>query len=233
MQFNASSLKRQSNPFSIGASRVQHELILESYRVTSGKDYATAPSDRSGQRWAKRINRAHQRRPLTRAVDRRRWSGIRRRASLSSVTNHATRTGKMNRQSVSLQTSKNNVTCRVENTMRRSSRRTTMRALFLAIGATLLAIPAAHADLARDAAIGGAVGGALGGYTGAVVGGRQGAVLGSGLGAAAGTYIITDRSYRSPEYWHDDRYARDHRYGRSQSRSSRFCPPGQGKKGRC
>jgi outer membrane lipoprotein SlyB len=77
----------------------------------------------------------------------------------------------------------------------------------------------AHADnLTVDAAIGGGIGGALGGAAGAEIGGREGAIIGSAAGAAIGTTINTQveaeplPSYREP---------------------SRFCPPGQAKKGRC
>lgn len=88
-------------------------------------------------------------------------------------------------------------------------------------------------DLTTDAAIGGAIGGAVGGAVGAQVGGREGAVVGAGIGGAAGAAIATqgdddsrrdDRDGRYQDHYHDDR---------NHSHPSRFCPPGQAKKGRC
>lgn len=86
-------------------------------------------------------------------------------------------------------------------------------------------------DLTTDAAIGGAIGGAVGGAVGAQVGGREGAVVGAGIGGAAGAAIATqgdddERRVRHESY--DDRHYHDDR-----SHPSRFCPPGQAKKGRC
>ncbi|MGE5152707.1 MAG: hypothetical protein ACM3ST_01715 [Bdellovibrio bacteriovorus] len=92
-------------------------------------------------------------------------------------------------------------------------------------GAPLLA-----GDQSLDAAVGGALGGGLGAFVGSELGGRNGAILGGGLGGAAGAAIATD----------DDRGGRYVRPPRGYAPSgvwyappSRFCPPGQAKKGRC
>ena len=90
----------------------------------------------------------------------------------------------------------------------------------------------AHADSSTlDAAIGGGIGGAAGAALGNEVGGRNGAIVGGALGAAVGVAVNTDEEphravtpekheYRNVHY--DDRPSR-----------SKFCPPGQAKKGRC
>jgi hypothetical protein len=85
-------------------------------------------------------------------------------------------------------------------------------------------------DQSLDAAVGGALGGGLGAFVGSELGGRSGAILGGGLGGAAGAAIATD----------DDRGGRYVRPPRGYAPSgvwyappSRFCPPGQAKKGRC
>ena len=87
-------------------------------------------------------------------------------------------------------------------------------------------------------------------YVGAEMDGRSGAILGSALGAAAGSAITTSHHrerdhvgvhrvyrekviYRPHHHEHVYRYDyNDHRGYRGRDRGS-FCPPGQGKKGRC
>ena len=93
----------------------------------------------------------------------------------------------------------------------------------------LPATAAVGGDLHRDAAIGAAIGGALGGVVGAEVGGREGAILGSGIGAAVGTGMTT-REYDHRDYRQRERHRHEIR---GHSQPSRFCPPGQAKKGRC
>lgn len=89
-------------------------------------------------------------------------------------------------------------------------------------------------DLTTDAAIGGAIGGALGGVVGAQVGGREGAVVGAGVGGAAGAAIATQgdggsrRDSRDGRYYEERYYEDEHHH-----HHDHFCPPGQGKKGRC
>ena len=92
-----------------------------------------------------------------------------------------------------------------------------------------------------DAAIGGGLGGAAGAAIGNEIGGRDGAIIGGALGGAVGTAVTTDKEpkqkkryyrEREPERYYREReryYYEDH-YRHS---SSRFCPPGQAKKGRC
>ena len=92
----------------------------------------------------------------------------------------------------------------------------------------LPATAAVAGDLHKDAAIGGAIGGALGGVVGAEVGGREGAIVGSGIGAAIGAGVNT-REYDSHGGYHD----RERHRHEIRSHPSRFCPPGQAKKGRC
>lgn len=89
----------------------------------------------------------------------------------------------------------------------------------------------AQADnLTLDAAVGGGIGGALGGAAGAELGGRNGAIIGSAAGAAIGTTLNTQGDYpEKREQRHRVIEVERHRY----RESSRFCPPGQAKKGRC
>jgi uncharacterized protein YcfJ len=105
--------------------------------------------------------------------------------------------------------------------------------IILLSSAAAFAGPTVAGDLTLDAAIGGAVGGAVGGAIGAELGGRNGAIAGAGLGAAAGVTINTNdsdrRTYRSSQ---DHLSSREY-YIPNYSHSSRFCPPGQAKKGRC
>lgn len=96
-----------------------------------------------------------------------------------------------------------------------------------AIGMLLSQTAIATDDLTLDAAIGGAIGGAVGGAIGAELGGREGAIVGAGVGAATGTAVNT-RDYAG------DPAAGDGRTGHQHSpKASKFCPPGQAKKGRC
>jgi hypothetical protein len=85
-------------------------------------------------------------------------------------------------------------------------------------------------DQSLDAAVGGALGGGLGAFVGGELGGRSGAIVGGGLGGAAGAAIATDGD-RGPRYVRPPRdYAPS---GLWYAPPSRFCPPGQAKKGRC
>ena len=95
----------------------------------------------------------------------------------------------------------------------------------------------AHADSSTlDAAIGGGIGGATGAALGNEIGGRDGAIIGGALGGAVGAAVNTDKEqYHSrpsekPDYNNVHYYER-HDYDRPSK--SRFCPPGQAKKGRC
>lgn len=87
-------------------------------------------------------------------------------------------------------------------------------------------------NLTLDAAIGGGLGGALGGAAGAELGGRDGAILGSAAGAAIGTAINTDGDYPKKRVQHR-RVIEVEPEPSYRVAPSRFCPPGQAKKGRC
>ena len=113
---------------------------------------------------------------------------------------------------------------------------TVIPVILVVLGAAF-AGPASAGDLTIDAAVGGAIGGAVGGVIGAELGGRDGAIAGAGLGAAAGVAINTserdEREYRGER---DDRAEYHHRNDGGppeHPHASRFCPPGQAKKGRC
>ena len=100
-----------------------------------------------------------------------------------------------------------------------------------------LAIFEAHADSSTlDAAIGGGIGGAAGAAIGNEVGGRDGAIVGGALGGAVGAAVNTDKEkyystpVSAPDY-NNVRYYDRREYDRPPA--SRFCPPGQAKKGRC
>ena len=82
-------------------------------------------------------------------------------------------------------------------------------------------------------AIGGAIGGGAGAAIGNEIGGRDGAIIGGGLGGALGAAINTDdddsrhtAKHKVPSYRYDEP-------GYNRRSGSRFCPPGQAKKGRC
>ena len=81
-----------------------------------------------------------------------------------------------------------------------------------------------------DAAIGGGIGGAAGAAIGNEVGGRDGAIIGGALGGAVGAAVNTDERQDLSESNRNASY-------RSEPQrvypASRFCPPGQAKKGRC
>ena len=86
-------------------------------------------------------------------------------------------------------------------------------------------------DSTLDAAIGGGLGGAVGAAIGNEVGGRDGAIVGGALGGGIGAAVTTDESSG-----HKDSHHRDESYlkgSQNKSSNSRFCPPGQAKKGRC
>ena len=97
---------------------------------------------------------------------------------------------------------------------------------------TLLSVTVVNAgDSTLDAAIGGGLGGAVGAAIGNEVGGRDGAIVGGALGGGVGAAVATDDKA-------DDRHAGG-KHGSYYDRpynahsGSRFCPPGQAKKGRC
>ncbi len=101
--------------------------------------------------------------------------------------------------------------------------------LFLVLALVIFEVSADSSTL--DAAIGGGIGGAAGAAIGNEVGGRDGAIIGGALGGAIGTAVNTDDEshYTSP---HRKTYYGDS-YPQYKHPGSRFCPPGQAKKGRC
>ena len=90
---------------------------------------------------------------------------------------------------------------------------------------------ASAGDSTLDAAIGGGLGGAMGAAIGNEVGGRDGAIVGGALGGAAGAAVASDGDSRKKHTRTKHRYEYDESYNRHSG--TRFCPPGQAKKGRC
>lgn len=81
-----------------------------------------------------------------------------------------------------------------------------------------------------DAAIGGGIGGAAGAAIGNEIGGRDGAIIGGALGGAVGAAVNTDEKHDHGGSSKKATYRSEPQYMRP---ASRFCPPGQAKKGRC
>lgn len=108
-----------------------------------------------------------------------------------------------------------------------------MKLRYLPMMLALAAAEVVAGSSSMDAAIGGGIGGATGAVIGNEVGGRDGAIVGGALGAAVGAAVATDRDgHRSQPVSH--RYREDvHYHYYEPSGHSRFCPPGQAKKGRC
>lgn len=110
-----------------------------------------------------------------------------------------------------------------------------MKIRYLVLAVTMIAIDVSADNSTLDAAIGGAIGGGAGAAIGNEIGGRDGAIIGGGLGGAVGAAINTDDDSRHetkrkvPSY----RYEEPRYDYRRRTSGSRFCPPGQAKKGRC
>lgn len=81
-----------------------------------------------------------------------------------------------------------------------------------------------------DAAIGGGIGGAAGAAIGNEIGGRDGAIIGGALGGAVGAAVNTDEKHDHSDPSKKASYRSEPRHAYP---ASRFCPPGQAKKGRC
>ena len=123
-----------------------------------------------------------------------------------------------------------------------------MNIRYLVLAFTLTVVEA-NAGSTLDAAIGGGIGGAAGAAIGNEIGGRDGAIIGGALGGAVGAAVNTNDEprhtthrktyYRDgyPQHVHAHRvyHKTHHRGGHPQYAypRSRFCPPGQAKKGRC
>ena len=108
-----------------------------------------------------------------------------------------------------------------------------MKIRYLVLAVNLVAINVNADSSTLDAAIGGGIGGAAGAAIGNEIGGRDAAILGGALGGAIGTAVNTNdkprqKSRENTYYRSEDNYRHEHGY-----KKSRFCPPGQAKKGRC
>lgn len=130
-----------------------------------------------------------------------------------------------------------------------------MNIRYFIIAFTLMVVEANADSSTLDAAIGGGVGGAAGAAIGNEVGGRDGAIIGGALGGAVGAAVNTEEkpkhvSTQRETYTgdnHHHRHYQDYRndypyyndpyymgiYPQYVYPRSRFCPPGQAKKGRC
>lgn len=112
-----------------------------------------------------------------------------------------------------------------------------MNIRYLILAVTLIAVDVSAGNSTLDAAIGGGIGGATGAAIGNEIGGRDGAILGGALGGGVGAAIATDESPRHKSRDNETRYRSDNDYKsdnyRYKHNSSKFCPPGQAKKGRC
>ena len=97
---------------------------------------------------------------------------------------------------------------------------------------TLLSVTVVNADDSTlDAAIGGGLGGAVGAAIGNELGGREGAIVGGALGGGVGAALTTDDKSDDEEV--RGKHVSDAERSHKGHPSSRFCPPGQAKKGRC
>ena len=118
---------------------------------------------------------------------------------------------------------------------------TYMNIRYFVLAFTLMVVEANADNSTLDAAIGGGIGGAAGAAIGNEIGGRDGAIIGGAIGGAVGAAVNTDEKpqhnsshrkvhYRSDHYQHEHHGRKHHGHKHS---GSYFCPPGQGKKGRC
>jgi outer membrane lipoprotein SlyB len=110
-----------------------------------------------------------------------------------------------------------------------------MNMRYLIVVFSLMAAAEVSADNSTlDAAIGGGLGGAAGAAIGNEVGGRDGAIIGGALGGAVGAAITTDDSRQYKSVDKKTYYRNEEHYHKSEKHNgSKFCPPGQAKKGRC
>lgn len=106
-----------------------------------------------------------------------------------------------------------------------------MKIKWLGFFSLVFSISVAADDSTLKAAIGGGVGGAVGAALGNEVNGREGAVVGGALGGAVGAAVATDDKSQGKHGRTRHHYDYDRHYGTHPT--SRFCPPGQAKKGRC
>jgi hypothetical protein len=134
-------------------------------------------------------------------------------------------------------------------------RQINMNIRYVILVMALMAAEASADSSTLDAAIGGGIGGAAGSAIGNEIGGRDGAIIGGALGGAVGAALNTEeqpeQASRHRETHHRDDYHHRHYqdygnnypyynypyyrsvYPQFEYPRSRFCPPGQAKKGRC
>jgi len=106
-----------------------------------------------------------------------------------------------------------------------------MKIKYLCLTALLSVTLVNAGDSTLDAAIGGGLGGAVGAAIGNEIGGRDGAVVGGALGGGIGAAVTSDENSGHKDSRHrDESY---HKGSQNMHSDSRFCPPGQAKKGRC
>lgn len=106
-----------------------------------------------------------------------------------------------------------------------------MNIKYLVLAVALVTVDAVADNSTLDAAIGGGVGGAAGAAIGNEVGGRNGAIIGGALGGAVGTAVTTGNdSHHSSTH---EEAPRHYYHPEREYPASRFCPPGQAKKGNC
>jgi len=96
-----------------------------------------------------------------------------------------------------------------------------MNIRYLVLAFTLTVVEA-NANSTLDAAIGGGIGGAAG----AVIGNEVGGALGGAIGAAVNTDDEPRHTMHRKTYYKTSHPSDGHS-------GSKFCPPGQAKKGRC
>ena len=105
-----------------------------------------------------------------------------------------------------------------------------MNIRYVVLSFALTSTPVMADNSTLDAAIGGGIGGAAGAAIGNEIGGRDGAIVGGALGGAVGAAVNTDKNNDHSSLSKRSSYRDEPRYAHP---SSRFCPPGQAKKGRC
>ena len=105
-----------------------------------------------------------------------------------------------------------------------------MNIRYIVFGLALTTASAIADNSTLDAAIGGGRGGAAGAAIGNEIGGRDGAIVGGALGGAVGAAVNTDDKHNHNKSNKKTSYRSEPQYVRP---ASRFCPPGQAKKGRC
>jgi hypothetical protein len=101
---------------------------------------------------------------------------------------------------------------------------------YIVLSFTLISASAFADSSTLDAAIGGGIGGAAGAAIGNEIGGRDGAIVGGALGGAVGAAANTGGKHQDSNSGKKASYRGSPGYGYP---ASRFCPPGQAKKGRC